>query len=71
MKKTMSPLNRSMLLLLAIFALGLGTQARAYDGHHDQNGFRDQSGNYHRYGYHHHHRGYWNQENGITLWINA
>ena len=72
MKNIISRPNRvslTLAILLSAFTLaGIG-QAIAYG---DGNGFRDQGGNYHRYGYHHHHRGYWNQgQNGVRLWINV
>jgi hypothetical protein len=75
MKNVISRPNRVSLTLAILFSAftlaGIG-QALAYDDHGDRNGFRDQGGNYHRYGYHHHHRGYWNQgQSGVRLWINA
>jgi len=66
---------RQLLMIVAIFFSLLlfgGIQpAPAHDDDHgDQNGFHDSHGNYHRYGYHHHHRGYWNEDNGPRIWIN-
>ncbi len=64
-------LSTAATLLFSIFLLGGALQAAAYDHHGDRDGFRDQSGQYHRYGYHHHHRGYWDRDqNGAQLWIN-
>ncbi len=61
-----------MTLLFSFFAFGGLSPVRADDPHGDRNGFRDQDGQYHRYEYHHHHRGYWNQRpDGVRLWINA
>ena len=57
-------------LLFSVFLLGGALQAGAYDHHGDQDGYRDQGGQYHRYGYHNHHRGYWDRQNGVQLWIN-
>ena len=73
MKNIILGRNRRMFLvmgaLVSAFLLGGIGQVAAYDGHQDRNGFRDGNG-YHRYGYNHHHRGYWNQQNGVRLWIN-
>ncbi len=58
-------------LLFSVFLLGGAIQAGAHDDRGDRDGFRDHDGQYHRYGYHHHHRGYWNRDqNGAQLWIN-
>ncbi len=47
-----------------------GIQPALADDHGDHNGGRDSHGNYHRYSYHHHHRGYWNEDGGSRIWIN-
>jgi hypothetical protein len=65
--------NRSMLLAMvvlfsALLSAGAG-QAWAYNG--DQNGYYDRNGYNHHYGYYHHHHGYWNEQNGVRLWINV
>jgi hypothetical protein len=58
-----------MAVLFSAFLLGGANQAWAHDG--NRNDYRDQSGVYHHYGTHNHHRGYWNQnDNGVRFWIN-
>lgn len=59
-----------MAVLFTAFLFGGASLAQAHDGYRDQNGYRDQHGNYHHYSYHNHHRGYWNQQNGVRFWIN-
>ncbi|MDD5260771.1 MAG: hypothetical protein PHD76_02885 [Methylacidiphilales bacterium] len=74
-------------VLLSVFIFGGTSQASArdydrdgYNGyrtyqarskHYDRDGYRDWYGNYHRYEYRNHHRGYWNHNNnGFRFWIN-
>ncbi len=71
-----------MAVLLSIFLFGGSSQALARDDYrsnrtyqsnskqYDRGGYRDRNGNYHRYEYRNHHRGYWNQNNGFRFWIN-
>ena len=70
--KRFRSLSCGVAIVLSTLVLGGMTPAWADHGHHDQDreGFRDHHGNYHRYGYHHHHRGYWDQQNGAQIWIN-
>jgi hypothetical protein len=67
--------DRKMLSVMAVlfsaFLLGGVSQALAHDAYQDQNGYRDQNGSYQHYGYHHNHRGYWHENNGVRLWINV
>ena len=67
--------DRRMLLVMAVlfsaFMAGGVSQVWAHDGYQDQNGYRDQNGYYHHYGYYHHHRGYWDQHQGVHVWINV
>jgi len=70
MKNKISLHNRRMLLAMAVlfsaFLLGGATQVQAHDGNHDRGEYGQEHGNYH-----HHHRGHWNQSNGVRFWINV
>ncbi|HEY0257925.1 MAG TPA: hypothetical protein VGC39_10820 [Candidatus Methylacidiphilales bacterium] len=69
MKNILQRNKRGLLMLgLAVFfVLGGSSQSWAYDHH---NGGWDNHHRYHHYGYYHHHRGYWDQRNGLRVWIN-
>ncbi len=73
MKNIMSRYNRKIALVLAlvfsVFLLGGTSQAVAREGNHDRVVHPNRSG--HHYGYHHHHRGYWGQRNGVRFWFNV
>ena len=75
MKNKMSRSNRGIALAIAVlftaFLWAGAGQAGAYYGNQNQNGYWDNHHQYHNYGYHNHHRGYWNQSNGVRLWINV
>ena len=57
-----------MLALGTLFVLGGSSQSWAHD--HGRDGFWDHHHHWHSYGYYHHHRGYWDDRNGVRLWIN-
>lgn len=60
-----------MALLLSTFLLGGTGPVRADYGPDNAYGYHDRNGDYHRYGYHNDHRGYWNHRNGVRFWINV
>ena len=53
---------------LAAFLYTGASQAWADDHGHD--GFWDGHHHYHHYEYYHNHRGYWDERNGLRVWIN-
>ena len=62
------------MIRLGLLSLGLvaflstGAGSAWADDHHD--GFTDSHHQYHHYSYYHNHRGYWDQRNGVRIWIN-
>jgi hypothetical protein len=57
-----------LLGIAALFTLGTAQQAQAYyDKYPD--GYWDQHGHYQHYTIYHHHRGYWDQRNGVRVFI--
>jgi hypothetical protein len=58
-----------MAVLFSAFLVGGASQALAYNGYQSSDGYWDRNG-YHQYEYHNHHRGYWNQHDGVRFWIN-
>lgn len=58
---------------LALMLAGVGRSfADDWGEHHrysDRDGFWDGQHHYHAYGYYHNHRGYWDERNGIRIWI--
>ena len=69
MKNQLLRNKRGLLMVLALaafFVVGGASQSWA----HDRDGFWDRHHHYHHYGYYHHHRGYWDDRNGVRLWIN-
>jgi hypothetical protein len=72
--KTILQRNKRGLLLLgmAVFFVLSGAGKlwaddwRYHDRYYDRDGYH----HYHHYGYYHHHRGYWDERNGLRIWIN-
>ncbi len=62
------------LIKLGLLSLGLVAFLVAGAGqswaHDDQDGFWDGHHRYHHYEYYHNHHGYWDQRNGVRVWIN-
>jgi len=64
-------LSVALTLLFSAFLLAAAIPAGARDDRGDRDGGRGHDGQYHRYGYHHHHRGYWDRDqSGAQIWIN-
>ncbi len=55
------------MLVLAFAGLG-ATRSLAYD--HDDRGWYDNDHHRHPFVNYHHHRGYWDQRNGVRVFIN-
>ena len=65
-----------LLTAMGAFLVLVGSQLRADDwgGHqryHDRDGFYDGQRNYHQYDHYRNHRGYWDQRNGVRVFINV
>ena len=80
MKNILLRHNRKILLAMAVvlsaFLAGGVSQLRADDwgGHQryqNQDGFWDGQHRYHQYDHYHNHRGYWDQRNGVSFFINV
>jgi len=57
-----------MVGMAVLFVVGGASQSWAHD--HDHDGFWDRHHHYRHYEYYHHHRGYWDDRDGVRLWIN-
>jgi hypothetical protein len=55
--------------LIALFAVVGVSRTMAYD--HDDKGWFDNNHHHHPFIYHNHHRGYWDQQNGVRVFINV
>ncbi len=55
---------------LLMAAAGTINQAQAYDRDHNRDGYRDHQGHWRHYENYHNHRGYWDQQNGVRVFIN-
>ncbi len=57
--------------LAATTMLMMGARSSFGDWHHDndRNGYWDHHHHYHSYENYHHHRGYWDQRNGVRVFI--
>ncbi len=63
----MKKLSMSGLLVLALVGFSAG-RTQAYD--HDDRGWYDRDHHHHPFIYYHNHRGYWDQRNGVRVFIN-
>lgn len=63
----MKKLIMSGLLILALVGFSAG-RMQAYD--HDAHGWYDNDHHHHPFIYHNHHRGYWDERNGVRVFIN-
>jgi len=66
----------SIMILFSAFLTGGISQLRADDwgGHqryNSQSGFYDGQRHYHQYDHYRNHRGYWDQRNGVSFFINV
>jgi hypothetical protein len=72
--KTLKQNHRGFLALAALsVTFMLATAGPSFaDGsyRHDQHGYWDGHHHYHNYDYYHHHRGYWDERNGVRIFIN-
>ena len=63
-----------MLGMAVVFVLGGASKSwaddwRYHDRYYDRDGYWDYHHHYHSYLYYHHHRGYWDERNGVHVWI--
>jgi hypothetical protein len=75
--QTLQRMNLGFLLTAAgaLFVLSSGhLRAEDWGGHqryYDRNGFYDGQHQYHQFEHYRKHRGYWNQHNGVRIFINV
>jgi len=70
--KTLKQNHRGFLAAAVTVTLMLATAApsRADGYRHDDHGYWDNHHSYHHYDYYQNHRGYWDERNGVRIFIN-
>ncbi len=69
--KKMSMKKNLLVTGMAVFFIAAGICPTWADNgyRHDNHGYWDGNHHRHNYAYHHHHRGYWDQRNGVRVFI--
>jgi hypothetical protein len=71
--KTLKQNYKGFLAIMAVtvtLMLASAGQSFADNWRYDHDGYWDGHHHYHAFQYYHHQRGYWDERNGIRIWIN-